>query len=522
MATSWVRFPDSAPRRPGGAERVDDVDPGQSITVTVAVRGRDAAGLAAHLRSLDRSPAAERRHLTRQELADRFGADPDELDRVAAFYRDQGLEVVDESAARRCVVVRGSAGAVEAAFQIRFGAYRYDEEVYRGHDDPVSVPEDLATIITAVLGLEDRPQARPCYAVSPRSDVAGFAPARVGRIYDFPQSGAAGQTIGIIELGGGYTDSDLDEFFGNANLPMPTVTPVSVEGGGNRPTGGTGADGEVTLDIEIAGAVAPGADIAVYFASNTDQGFYHAVTTAIHDQTHNPSVVSISWGSAEEAWTVQAMKQMEQAFAEAAALGVTITAAAGDSGSGDGVDDGLAHVDFPASAPHALGCGGTTLAARATTREGERVWNAEGGATGGGVSAQFPVPGYQDSAHVPVSANPGGARGRGVPDVAGDADPATGYAVVVAGQTRVVGGTSAVAPLWAGLIAVCNRALGRQLGFCNPQLYPLLGSASFHEITSGTNGAYHAGPGWNPCCGLGTPEGTTLLAALGAKNPGST
>jgi kumamolisin len=518
-----VRLEDSAPPRPAGAERVDDVDTSQQVTVTVAVRGRDATGFAAHLRALDQGPAAERRHLTRAELADRYGADPDELDRVAAFYRDQGLEVVEQSAARRCVVVRGSCDALAAAFQIRFGTYRAELGTYRGHEDPVSVPAELADVITAVLGLEDRPQARPCFVANPDADVAGFTPRQVGQIYDFPRGGGADQTIGIIELGGGYTDADLEQFFDNAHLPVPQVTAVSVDGATNSPTGGGGADGEVTLDIEVAGAIAPEAKIAVYFAPNTDRGFYDAVTTAVHDENNNPSAISISWGSAEATWSSQAMRQMEQALADAAAIGVTITAAAGDSGSSDGIDDGLAHVDFPASAPHVLGCGGTTLTAHETTLESEQVWNAEGdGATGGGISAQFPVPDYQDGADIPASVNPGGAGGRGVPDVAGDADPATGYEIVVAGTIRVVGGTSAVAPLWAGLTAVFNEALGRPVGFINPLLYPLLATASFHQITTGNNGAYRAGPGWNPCCGLGTPDGANMLTALRGPTASST
>jgi kumamolisin len=452
--------------------------------------------------------------LTRQELAQRYGPAPADLDHVATFYREQGLEVLERSAARRCIVVRGTTAAIAAAFGIRFGTYRYQGGVYRGHDDPVLVPAELAEVITAVLGLEDRTQARPCFVVNPKADVIGFAPAQVARIYDFPQASGAGQCIGIVELGGGYTRSDLEEFFGNANLPLPKVAAVSVDGATNSPVGGTGADREVALDIQIAGAVAPAAHIAVYFAPDTDRGFYDAVTTAIHDDTNNPSAISISWGSAECTWTIQAMDQMEQAFADAAALGVTITAAAGDSGSSDAINDGLAHVEFPASAPHALGCGGTELTAHETTLLSEQVWNGQGGATGGGISAQFPLPNYQDVAHVSTSLNPGGTHGRGVPDVAGDADPATGYAIVVANQTQVVGGTSAVAPLWAGLIALCNQALGAPLGFLNPRLYPQLGTSSFHQITTGNNGAYHAGPGWNPCCGLGTPDGTNMLTAL--------
>lgn len=516
MTIDWVQLGDSAPRRPAGATRFDDIDPEQRITATVTVRGRDLEGLDATVRLLDETPPAERRHLTRAELAERHGADPSDLERVASFYREQGLEVVEQSVARRCVVVRGSARAVAAAFNAAFGAYRHPRGLYRGLEGPYSVPADLSDVITGVLGLEDRPQAETRHIVSQRATSSAKAPTEVGEIYAFPTPATSGSTpcVGILELGGGYTQSDLDTFFQQAGIPAPTVVAVPVSGGANSPTGGTGADVEVALDIEVVGAVAPGVRIAVYFAPNTDAGFFDALSTAVHDTTNQPSVVSISWGGPESSWTAQAMTQMEQVMQDAAAVGVTVTVASGDSGSADGATDGQAHVDFPASAPHALGCGGTRLTASGTTWEREVVWNASGGATGGGVSVQFPLPSYQGSAGVPVSANPGGAAGRGVPDVAGDADPATGYNVYVGGQTQAVGGTSAVAPLWAGLVALLNQHLGKPAGFLNSQLYDLLGTNAFHQITSGTNGAYSAGPGWNPCCGLGSPEGANLLGAL--------
>jgi kumamolisin len=254
----------------------------------------------------------------------------------------------------------------------------------------------------------------------------------------------------------------------------------------------------------------------VYFAPNTDQGFIDAVTTAIHDTVNRPSVISISWGGAESTWTAQAMNQMEQAFTDAAMLGVTVTVAAGDNGSTDGVTDGQQHVDFPASAPHALACGGTHLILDGTRRKSETVWGGTtgDGATGGGISDVFAVPAYQDAAHVPPSVNPGGRVGRGVPDVGGDADPDTGDPIRVDGQEIVVGGTSAVAPLWAALVARCNQALGRDAGDIHAALYAT--ELACTDITSGSNGSYSAKKGWDACTGLGAPEGTAILAALKA------
>jgi kumamolisin len=292
------------------------------------------------------------------------------------------------------------------------------------------------------------------------------------------------------------------------------VTAVSVDGGQNQPGEDTDADAEVMLDIEVIGAVANGVSIVVYFAPNTDQGFVDAISTAVHDTTHKPSVVSVSWGQSEDSWTAQARTQMEQILTEGAALGVTVTVAAGDNGSTDSVTDGQQHVDFPASAPHALACGGTTLEASGTTINSEVVWNDPGdGATGGGVSRQFALPSYQSNARVPDNVDTG-APGRGVPDVAGDADPNTGYAIRVDGTDETIGGTSAVAPLWAGLIACLNQRLGSPVGFMQPRLYPLLGTDGFHDITSGNNGAYSAGPGWDACTGLGSPDGAALASEL--------
>jgi kumamolisin len=208
---------------------------------------------------------------------------------------------------------------------------------------------------------------------------------------------------------------------------------------------------------------------------------------------------------------------MDSTCQSAAALGITITVAAGDNGSSDGTKSNS--VDFPASSPHVLGCGGTALKASGGQRTSEVVWNDQasgGGATGGGVSAVFALPTWQATAGVPA-ASPGG---RGVPDVAGDASPDTGYQILVDGQAEIVGGTSAVAPLWAGLIALLNQQLGRKLGFLNPQLYPL-GKTAFFDITSGNNGAFAAKPGWDACTGLGSPNGQVLLAALRARTASS-
>jgi kumamolisin len=300
---------------------------------------------------------------------------------------------------------------------------------------------------------------------------------------------------------------------------MPSVKAIAVDGAHNHPTGNpSGPDSEVMLDIEVAGALAPAAQLVVYFAPNTDRGFLDAIKSAIYDYQNRPSVISISWGGPESSWTTQALQVYDQAFQEAAALGITICCAAGDDGSSDGVSDGYAHVDFPASSPYVLGCGGTRLEASHAAIRQEVVWN-EGmmaGATGGGISEFFALPGFQEQVNVPPSVNPGGRPGRGVPDVAGDADPTTGYSIRVDRRQVVLGGTSAVAPLWASLIALINQHLGHPVGYLNPLLYSgqTIKSGALHDITSGNNGAYQARRGWDPCTGLGTPDGVKLMQLL--------
>jgi kumamolisin len=354
------------------------------------------------------------------------------------------------------------------------------------------------------------------------SQPTSYTPPQVAQAYQFPaNSSGAGQTIGIIELGGGYRQTDLTTYFKALGLPAPAITAVNVNGGKNAPSKGNSADGEVMLDIEVAASVARGAKIAVYFTPNTDQGFTEAISTAVHDTKNKPSVISISWGGPESSWTAQAMAALDAACQSAAALGVSITVAAGDNGSTDGGTGN--NVDFPGSSPHVLCCGGTTLKASGATITSEVVWNEQAsneGATGGGVSNVFPLPAWQANAHVPAPSTSAG--GRGVPDVSGDADPETGYQVRVDGQNTVIGGTSAVAPLWAGLIAVANQQLGAHVGFIQPAIYAAKAASAFNDITQGNNGAFSAGPGWDACTGLGSPIASKLiplLAPAGAKAP---
>ena len=450
------------------------------------------------------------------------GADPADIAIVEAFAHEYSLTVVERSAAKRSVVLTGTAENMQKAFGTSLAHYDSPIGKYRGRTGPIMLPAELQGVVTAVLGLDNRPVAKPHLRMAhAKAAAAGLSPALVGQLYNFPAGATgAGQTIGIIELGGGYAAADLTAYFSQLGIKPPTVSSVSVDGGANAPGVDQNSDGEVMLDIEVAGAVAPAAHIVVYFAPNTDQGFHDAIATAVHDTTNKPSVVSISWGGPEDSWTQQARDAMLSACNDAAAVGVTVTAAAGDDGATDGVSDNKLHVDLPACLPPVLACGGTRLDTNKNKITNETVWNElakNEGATGGGVSRIFPIPTYQSSAGVPVHPETKFA-GRGVPDVSGDADPVTGYQVRVDGKNMVIGGTSAVAPLWAGLIALFNQQLGTPVGFVHPALYAI-GTPAFRDISSGNNGGYTAGPNWDACTGFGSPDGDALLKALKSAAP---
>ena len=513
-----------------GAKEIGAANPNETVDVTLRLRSR--AGKKPIIDQKEfLKPAEKRTIFSRKEFEQQHGADPATIALVESFAREHKLTVKEKSAARRTVILSGTVAAMNEAFGVELKEYQHPNGKYRGRTGAIHLPAELQDVVEGVFGLDNRPQAKPHFrrrheragarAASPN---ASYTPPQVAALYSFPTGvDGSGECIALIELGGGYTATDLSNYWNQLNLTKtPAVSAVSVGNGSNNPTGdSSGPDGEVMLDIEVTGSVAPGAKIVVYFADNTDAGFLNAITTAVHDSTNNPSIVSISWGGPESSWTQQAMTSMDEAFQSAAAMGVTVCVAAGDDGSTDGVTDGLNHVDFPASSPNVLACGGTQLVASGNSISSETVWNElanNEGATGGGVSDVFPLPSYQTNAGVPPSANSGGNVGRGVPDVAGDADPTTGYDTLVDGQSGVIGGTSAVAPLWAGLIALVNQSVGKPAGLINPLLYQSASTAGdFNDVTSGNNGAYSAGPGWDACSGLGSPIGAQVAVVLGAK-----
>lgn len=347
--------------------------------------------------------------------------------------------------------------------------------------------------------------ATPCFKRRKFKHSTGgitYTPVQLAKTYSYPIGlTGVGRTIALIELGGGFVQSDYDTYMKGLGLPTSTIEFISVDGGTNTPDGPDGADGEVMLDICVAGAMAPGSRLAVYFAPNTEQGFVDAVAKAAADGC---DAISISWGAPEDASTDAAA--MNSTIEAAVNGGAVVTVASGDNGSTDG--ERGPHVDFPASSPWALSCGGTTLTTQGANVS-EVVWNdgQSGGATGGGVSTLFKIPSYQPAEWIP------GGKMRGVPDVAGDADPATGIVIMVDGNIVVEGGTSGVAPMWASLSVLLAQGLNKRLGLLHPLLYKAP-AGCFRDITQGNNGTYMAKAGWDACTGLGTPNGTAILNYL--------
>lgn len=463
--------------------------------------------------------------LSRADYIERHAAREDIIERVSELATQAGLTVERADAPAQLVVLTGALSKARTLFHPEhIGLYQVGKRQCLGRHGGISVPHELASEIVAVMGYDERPVARTHFrrikadGVAPRASGTSYTPPQVAAHYGFPGTTTGGssgigahfrradatplaQTIALIELGGGYKTEQMAQYFSALKVDRTgKLVAVPVAGGSNTPEGNPdGADGEVQLDIEVAGSVAPAADIAVYFAPNQNTGFLEAITTATHDTANAPDIMSISWGGPESSWSTQDMTAMDQAFQSAAALGITVCVASGDSGADDGTSTPTA--DFPASSPHVLACGGTSL-----PKSGPEVaWNdgAEGGATGGGYSTQFAKPNWQAGNTQSM---------RGVPDVSGNADPQTGYQVTVDGQSTVIGGTSAVAPLWAALIALCNARSGKKAGLVAPVLYA--STQDLNDITSGDNNGYEAASGWDPVTGLGSPKGTAIAATL--------
>jgi kumamolisin len=510
-------------------------NPHTTIEVTLKLRGKK------ELPELNERP---KKAMTREELAAEYGASRRDIDKVTEVFGKLGIQVLDASEATRSVRLSGSTAAMEQAFLVKLFNYAHARGNYRGRVGALHVPLEVGEVVEGVFGLDNRQVARrrrqPVRDLTRRHALTGvpaswYRPAELAAHYHFPPGDGAGQTVGLLEFGGGYFPQDLQEFCQVANVGVPAVKAVSTDGVSTSAK--DGAEGEVMLDVEVVAGACPRSKIVVYFAHWTEQGWMTILDAVLRDRENDPGVLSISWGAPEDTdvWTRQAMTQLNKSFLALAHLGVTVCVAAGDDGSSDAAQDGRAHVDFPASSPYALAVGGTTIPKKGRSQadvvwfEGDGLRQDQGGSTGGGVSDFNPRPTWQ--ANIPItSVNPGSINGRVVPDLAADADwNASPYLLVVDGGAEPNGGTSAASPLVAALVARLNatRPPDKRLGYLTPVLYQArgghsgatVGALGCTDVVKGKNttahaGGYSAGPGYDAASGWGTPNGVKLQAAL--------
>jgi kumamolisin len=537
--------------------RLEKADPNTRIQISIFARRNPAPPTAALAKNdaLATQPISQRTYLTPEEFDQVYGAAPADIEAITQFAKAANLTIIDSDVSKRRVLAEGTLADIEKAFGVDLNEFdNADLGRYRGREGKIYVPQALFGIIEGVEGLDTRPAGRPRRVRTHFDPVdltekrgggfvnqwpGTFFPPQVAGLYDYPtEFDGAGQNLAIFAFNGpsraqqgGYKLAALQTYFETVLKGVtPKITDVVVQGPGNDPGPDTQASaqkgdatGEVMLDLCVAGSMAPGANIFVYFTEFSTQGWIEAINEAITGP-NNISVISISYGNPEDdpnsAWTVAGIKLVNTAFQSAAAKGITICCASGDDGSSDQGSNG-AHADFPASSPWVLGVGGTNLKATQGANpqiSSETVWNElpNSGAGGGGVSSVFPLPAYQNAAGVPPSANPPHSIGRGVPDVAAVADPYTGVVImhINGKQLEPIGGTSAAAPIWASLLVRVNQGLCSSVGFLNPTLYASCATGVLNDITVGNNGAYTAGPGWDACTGLGSPDGNKLLHAL--------
>jgi hypothetical protein len=564
-----------------GSTLIERVDATERISVTLLLRRKPGSPDLPDLQHWQDTPPGKRKYLSVDEFYDRHGAADDDVDAVVEYLTSKGLEVLDKHAGRRRIVAQGTVAEVEGAFAITLSRYRapervvphrrhglegrpfgdhvhIKEHVHRGFEGPVHLPAKLVAIVSAVVGLDNRRLGGPAgIGTGDPPGAAYLSPATIAQRYNFPTTTAVGQTIGIFEAGdsgAAYLHLDIQSFIqslpGGAALPLPNLADIGLLGNTNNPalvtSPPTGAVFECTIDVSIAAAIGLGANINVYFTDGTEPGweafFNRAIFPAAGDNP--PSVLSASWVPylSDDSGTVGSLSTsgspvsiFDGYLQSAAARGITVLMAIGDWGSNNLYGGVGCHVSYPNGDPWVTACGGTILGdvnPSPPPNFDEWTWSDANvaspfdsppyEATGGGVSDTFPRPPYQVAAGVqPISKNDGNER-RGVPDVAGMVAMSGFFTAGVGGPGQNAGfGTSAVAPLYAGLVAIINAFLGRNVGFLNPTLY-MYGPQICNDITVGNNDSgnapdspfYTAAIGWDPCTGWGSINGVRLLAAL--------
>ena len=464
------------------------------------------------------SHPSQRSYLSLKKLQDLTKAEPEAFEIVEAFAKDNNLKVTDKSIMRRTITLTGNIEQWSNALKVPFSIYQArNGHLHLDYDGDLQLPEDLGAHVLSISGLtQGLIKGQRLSQVGQVQHVhadKGYSPQEIEEAYAFPEGDAAGQCIGIIELGGRYSVTDIEQYCELFNRPVPTMVEVGTPPSGNQPSQN---DVEVTMDIELAAGLAPKAKLVIYYA----QSIAEAIHLAVNDNKNKPSVLSISWAQSEYDTSVADRQQLEAECAYATALGITIVAASGDYGSYNGKS--FPNVMLPASNPNVIGCGGTALHLPSGY---EPVWfnPQEGVGSGGGYSAVYGRPDYQSYAlttyalqHKNVPDNL-----RGVPDVAANAAMTTAYTLVVNGEVKKMGsGTSAATPVVAALIARLNNNLGYRLGSLHQLLYEWQGTGVFKQVTNGNNGLYPAAAGWNPATGLGVIRGQQFEAAIQESIPG--
>jgi kumamolisin len=516
-----------------GATRTGAADPNAIFAVSVRVRRRADAPALPDWAFGTVTARRGKPYLSREEFAARYGASEDDLAQIATFAAANGLSVVESSIPRRTIILKGTVAQMSKAFAVDLGTYETPDEKYRGREGPLYLPVTITDIVEGVFGLDNRKMLEPNIAKRGRAadaastnGPAGMTVPQVAQLYNFPTWPATGQTIGLIEYNSSTSEQTVQavqSYFDSLGMPTPSIVWVNIFNPGYSEL----AVAETQLDIAVAGSAAPGARLVVYNAPDNEGGYVDSISAVIYDSAHAPSVISISYGRAESEWSTMGIQNASALFQEAAVLGVTIFVASGDTGSQQyNVKDGTAHVQYPASDPYVTAVGGTSISNVSGSNFTEFMWKDFSylpGATGGGISDVFTPPPWQSFARVPVSIN-NGQSGRGVPDIAANADAASGYVIYpsippsdFAGGPQ--GGTSAAAPLYAALVALLNAGLGESIGYLNPTLYAGPNYV-FRDIADGQNNSwggspgYPCGPGWDACTGLGVVNGNALKYAL--------
>ena len=507
-AAPMVAVPHNVNAAVAGSTRTGDLAPNHPMSLAVSLKPHDEAGLHRFLAQVgDRSSPLYHHYLTPTQFTARYGPSTQDVAKVTGYLRSAGLTVTHVSGNRQVVDATGTAATVDKAFATRVATYRQGTKSFYANASAPSLPSDVAGVVAGISGLDNHATRHSAAVPNQKVGkhplaVAGLTPAQLRTAYHTSSLGdGKGQTVALWEFDG-YQASNIAGYDNQFGLKAPAPQTVSVDGANYDASPGQG-QGEVELDVELVQAMAPAANTLVYEAPNSDQGQVDMANQIVTDD--RVSVTSVSWGECETAASQASITGTDNALQQGAAEGISFFVASGDSGSDDCRTGGTA-VDYPASDPNVSGAGGTSLTTDASGGYGsETAWSG----SGGGDSAVFGTPAYQN--------DPSGRRA--VPDVSLDADPNTGYAIFSAGQWLEFGGTSCAAPMWAGFAALYDAKSVGRLGNGNQAFYSIAsgpaGGSAFHDITSGSNGAFDAGAGYDAVTGLGSYDGAGLAAALG-------